>query len=357
MINEEAIRIIKDSQMASITAKTLIDQQLSLIYDNNWFNIWVPRELGGKELDLIEGLKLLEELAYWDGGFGWTVTLCAGANMFAGYLDQALAKQVFSNPKVCFGGSGRVTGKAIWDGENYTVNGFWRCATGAPHLSHFTLNSFIFDGDEPRIDEEGNPVFFSFVVPREKVLIHYDWDSFGLACTASHSFSLENVKVPANHAFQIKPEHRIEDNILYRIPFGPFAELTLLVNYMGMYRRYLDLVEKYFFEKSKDENWSAQYGKVYFKKIDKLRQQLETEMSKVYLASEEVWWQSTQNMQLSEPLLEAITSRSHEIVKMIREEVIQLFPLLGIAAAQNGEEINTVFRNIFTASQHSLLNI
>ncbi len=357
MISEENIQVLKDNQAASITAKTLVKEQLSLIYDNNWFNIWVPKVLGGKELALKDGLALLEELAYWDGGLGWTVTLCAGANMFAGYLDGHLAKEVFSDRKVCFGGSGRATGKAVWDGESYKITGFWRFATGAPHLSHFTLNSFIFDGDEPRLDKEGNPVFYSFFVPRDKVLVHYDWDSFGLASTASHSFSLENAVVEANHAFQIRPEHRIDDNTLYRIPFIPFAELTLLVNYMGMYRRYLDLVEKFFFEKSTDENWLSKYGKGYFKKTDALRGQLDSDRLKVSALTDELWQESLKGEQIDAVLMDNIADTARGIVKTIREEVVSLFPLVGIMGAQNGEEINTVFRNIFTASQHSLLNV
>lgn len=357
MINEQDIQIIRDNQCASIEAKTLVDAQLNLIYGNNWFNIWVPRTLGGRALELQQGLDLLEELAYWDGGLAWTVTLCAGANMFAGYLNQELAHTVFADHKVCFGGSGRATGKAVWDGTHYTITGFWRFATGAPHLTHFTLNSFIYDGDKPRLDEHGEQVVFSFLIPRDKVLIHYDWDSFGLSCTASHSFSLENVVLDAQHAFQIKPERRAADSALFRIPFIPFAELTLLVNYMGMYRRYLDLVEKFFFEKSKDENCLANYGKAYFKMIDRLKVQLESDKNTVKELTAALWQESIMSMATTTALMEDIAITSRNIVKTIRRETVNLFPLLGINAAQNGNELNTVFRNIFTASQHSLLNI
>lgn len=356
MICENAIQVIRDNQLKSMQTKTLVEEQLDLIYKNNWFNIWVPASLGGLETVLPDGLHLLEELAYWDGGMAWTVTLCAGANMFAGYLDKALATEVFANPKVCFGGSGRATGKAVWDGERYTLTGFWRFATGAPHLSHFTLNSFVFDGNEPRLDDSGEQVVFSFLIPRDKVLVHYDWDSFGLACTASHSFSLDQVAIQPNHAFQIKPEHRAEDTALYRIPFMPFAELTLLVNYMGMYRRYLDMVEKYFFEKSKEESWLSKYGKIYFRTLDGLRLQLESDRKKISLLADLLWHES-KGATITTVLLDDIAQESREIVKTIREETTRLFPLLGISAAQNGTELNTIFRNIFTATQHSLLNI
>ncbi|WP_164112128.1 MULTISPECIES: acyl-CoA dehydrogenase [Sphingobacterium] len=356
MICENAIQVIRDNQLASIEAKTLVDGQLGLIYENNWFNIWVPTSLGGLELNLQDGLTLLEELAYWDGGMAWTVTLCAGANMFAGYLNKGLTTKIFADPKVCFGGSGRASGRAVWDGEYFTLTGFWRFATGAPHLSHFTLNSFVFDGEEPRLDDLGEQVVFSFLVPRDKVLLHYDWDSFGLVCTASHSFSLDHVAIEPNYAFQIKPEHRTVDTALYRIPFMPFAELTLLVNYLGMYRRYLDLVEKYFFEKSKVESWLSKHGKEYFRNIDTLRLQLESDRNKISLLADLLWRGSKQST-ITTTLLEDIACSSRQMVKDIREETTRLFPLLGISAAQNGTELNTIFRNIFTATQHSLLNI
>lgn len=358
MLREDAIQIIRDFQDTAIEAKALVEGQLKLIYDNNWFNIWVPRALHGAELPLPEGLTLLEELAYWDGGLGWTVTLCAGANMFAGYLNKELAQDVFSNTKVCLGGSGRASGKAVWDGANYTISGFWRFATGAPHLSHFTLNSYVYDGERQRYDEDGEAVVFSFLIPRDQVLIHYDWDSFGLACTASHSFSLDNVAVDQRHAFRIQPDFRITDSALYRIPFVPFAELTLLVNYMGMYRRFLDLVEKHFFEKSRNEEWLIAYGKRYFKRLDEATTALENDRQLVKELSITLWNHSVCcKGDRDELLLSNISQQAKRIVKSIREEVISQFPLVGIDGAQNGNELNTVFKNIFTATQHSLLNI
>jgi alkylation response protein AidB-like acyl-CoA dehydrogenase len=274
MLKPQDIQIIQDFQRAGIAHKTLVREQLELIYDHNWFNIWVPNAYGGAAKSLPEGAALLEELAYWDGSFAWTVTLCSGANMFAGFIDQELAKAVFANREVCFGGSGRVGGKAVWDGQRYFISGEWQYATGAPHLTHFTLNSFIYHGDEQQFDTEGNPLVYSFFVPKDDVLIHYDWDTFGLESTASHSFSLINKPIDASYHFQLKPAARVSDEPLFRVPFRPFADVTLLVNYLGMYRRFLDLIQKYFFDKSKDPVWEEKFSKQRFRVLDGYQQQL-----------------------------------------------------------------------------------
>ncbi|GGH17029.1 acyl-CoA dehydrogenase [Sphingobacterium alkalisoli] len=357
MISAKNKAIINDHRAASIQHKSLVVEQLEMIYVQKWFNIWVPRSYGGLELSLMEGFELLEELAYLDGGLGWTVTLCSGANMFAGYLDPEQAKAIFSERNVCWGGSGRVGGIADLRQGMYEISGEWQYATGAPHLTHFTLNCFIHEDGVPQLDDEQNPVVRSFFVDRDSVLIHYDWDTIGLECTASHSFSIAKLMVPVSNSFTISPAHRLSSGHLYNYPFLPFAEITLLANYAGMYRRFLDLMEKYFFEKSRSDTWADKYAKNRFKLIDRKRTYLEHEMHIVRELIAESWENVIEDFVLNEHIFEQIHLKSHAIVREIRSRVVELYPLAGIYAAQRDSELNIVFRNLFTASQHSLLNI
>lgn len=357
-LQAETIQIIRDAQADSIKAKQLLKSQLDLIYTHNWFNIWVPQNYGGTGHSFIEGLQLLEELAYYDGGLAWTITLCSGANMFAGFIEPDTAKEVFGQSNVCFGGSGRANGKAVWDGEAYVLSGMWSFATGSPHLSHFTLNAPIYDAEEARLDVDGKPVVYSFFVPRDQVLVHYDWNTFGLECTASHSFSLDKVRLDANHAFVLSPDKRHCDTALYRIPFMPFAELTLLVNYLGMYRRFLDLSEKYFFAKSKDTFWAEKYSKSRFRKLDELQQQWSNYHAFVQETAADLWTNAQEKtISADELYLSELSNQCKDIVENIRAQVPVIMPLLGIQAASLDNELNIVFRNIFTATQHSLLNL
>ena len=357
ILTDDIITLLRDTQSKSIAAKTLVSEQLEMIYAKGLFNIWVPKMYGGLELNLPDGTELLENIAYVDGAVAWTITLCSGANMFAGYLDETAAKTTFSNVKVCFGGSGRVGGKAVWDGEFFTITGQWQYATGAPHLTHFTLNAVVYDGDEPRLDEQSNHVQLSFFIPKDEVLIHYDWDTFGLECTASHSFSVHAAKVRAENSFQLVPSKRVADLPLFAIPFMSFAELTLLPNYLGMYHRFLDLVEKYFFEKSKDEVWGARYSKARFRQLDSFQTKFEENRAKARELTEKLWIKASNREVVDNKLIECIANESRKIVAEIREAVTLLFPLVGIQGAQRDSELNIVFRNIFTATQHSLLNI
>ena len=122
---------------------TLSPEQLAIIYKEKWFKLFVPKSAGGLELSLPGGLLLEETIATIDEAFGWTITLCSGASQFIGYLAPELSEQIFKVDKICFGGSGAITGTATEAEEGFIINGTWKYATGAPYCTHFTANCFI----------------------------------------------------------------------------------------------------------------------------------------------------------------------------------------------------------------------
>ncbi len=353
-LNSEDIAILKDNQAKGIDQKTLSDGQLELIFRRKWFKIWVPHELSGLGLTLPEGLHLLADLAYWDGGLAWTVTLCSGANLFVGFIDPVLGDQIFKTDRVCFGGSGQASGTATREGEHYRLRGFWRYATGAPHLTHFTLNAAIQEAGQPVLDEKGEPLIKSFFIDRDHVLIHYDWDTFGLEATASHSFSLEDIVVDGRQSFEIDAAKSTRKELLYQYPFMPFAELTLLVNFMGMYKRFLDLIEKLFVLKSNQSKWEQSESKAAFRLLDNFQQDYITRKDAVMNLAYHSWDNLRDGID-NAAIYAEIASQSRDFVASILKNTITLYPHTGIAGAAIDHEINIIFRNIFTASQHKLL--
>lgn len=353
-LNSADIAILKDSQAKGIQQKSLSDEQLELIYRRKWFKIWIPVELGGLGLTVPEGLNVLADLAYWDGGLAWTVTLCSGANLFVGFIDPVLGDQIFKTERVCFGGSGQASGTATRDGEHYRLTGFWKYATGAPHLTHFTLNATIQEEGKPVLDDKGDPLVKSFFVDREHALVHYDWDTFGLEVTASHSFSLQDVPVDGKRCFEINAAKSTRSDLRYQYPFMPFAELTLLANFIGMYKRFLDLIEKLFVLKSKASKWEHAASKAAFGMLDELQQDFIIQKDAILNLADHSWDNLSNG--IDNALIYAqIATQSRDFVSSILMNTAKLYPHAGILGAAVDQEINIIFRNIFTASQHKLL--
>ena len=325
--------------------------QLETIYRNKWFKMFVPNALGGLGLSLPEGVRLEEELAWIDGSLGWTVTLCAGANLFVGYIEPAVAGLVFADANVCFGGSGQPSGTATVKGGGYEVTGRWRYATGAPHNTHFTANCVIEHNGKPVLDKTGQPLIKSFFFDRSAVQIHADWNTVGLRATASHSFEVNRLRVNQDRSFLISPEQARLDMPLYQYPFLPFAQTTLAANTLGMAR--------YFIACCRDLPATGRKpgitGDSFAKQIEAAAGKIAMARALFYEALDRSWEVLIRTGRLPDAIQERVGETSRALVQTAQAAVVALYPYCGIAGADVATPINRAWRDIFTASQHSLL--
>jgi len=161
MKNENQWQALKE---LCFDARIFPEEVLNWIRKENLWNIWVPKNFGGLELSFSIGLSKLRELAKIDGSLGWTVTLCSGANYFIGNLEPKAAKEIFQKSgTTILGGSGGVFGTAEKIDDDFKISGTWRYATGAPYLTHFTLNAEIFENGKALFNNDGSPKVRSFV--------------------------------------------------------------------------------------------------------------------------------------------------------------------------------------------------
>lgn len=355
-----ALNKIQVSELRSLCAKAenageLTAAILKIIYREKWFKLFVPKALGGLELSLPEALQYEEYLAYIDGSLGWTVTLCAGANLFCGYIEKKKAAAVFSKEKVCFGGSGAASGVAQKTKDGYLINGYWRYATGAPHLTHFTANCVIEEKGKVILTEGGQPLVCSFFFNKKDVTVHPDWDTMGLKATAGHSFSVKNLKVNQAHSFVIDEKSPATEASIFKYPFMPFAEATIAVNTLGMARHFLDEAAAFVEQRYHSKNPGKEKYQRPIAEINAARQAIEQLSGRFYEAVASSWHEMLHQKKISAKSMNTIGRLSRKLVKACRRSVADIIPYCGLAAAGEASELNRVFRDIFTGSQHSLL--
>lgn len=306
------------------------------ITQENLWNIWVPKTHGGLELSLTEGLFKLKELAQIDGSLGWTITLCSGANYFIGNLPKVTADQIFktSTTSPILGGSGGLLGTAEKIGENYRISGTWKYGTGAPYLTHFTVNAKLIKDDKEILDKNGSPTFRSFVIPKDDVTIIDDWDTMGLKATATCSFSVDKAIVSKNSSFIYNTFYLPHD--IYKINFRVFADLTLWVNYIGMAAHYLEEAQKTLKEE----------------KLLIFKQTLEKANELVFDFANNVTEQIKNGIEVSADYIDTIHQSASQSIQSISNAIIALHPLLGVKAASTNHPLNQIFCDYFTATQH-----
>lgn len=353
LLDPGTVKNIRSRSSEAEQLKTLHPDQLSLIYERKWFNMFVPKEFGGLGLTLPEGLRLEEALAWADGSLGWTVTLCSGANWFIGFLDPAVREKLFVDKKVCLAGSGYPSGTAVNMGEDFDITGRWKYASGATHATAFTANCQLVNNGELLVDETGAPLIKSFLFLKNEVRLYDDWQTVGMIATASESFSVQSLKLNSSRSFEINPARAILSNPIYQYPFLPFAETTLSVNSSGMAARFIELADLICSEKQVESGINS---KIFLsEKMGEAKNRLLKLRVSFYSAVENSWQQCEKNRTLSQESLAELSTESRNLATGSRAIVDELYPFCGMLAANPSQEINRVWRNLHTASQHNLL--
>ncbi len=357
IIDKAIVEQIRQHTFETEATKSLPPAILKIIYEQHWFQLLIPKACGGTELNLPQTVQLFEALAWAEANTGWCVNLGAGANMFCGYLDTATAKSIFNSPEVCCAGSGAISGKAYKTDGGYFLSGRWKYASGANHATHFTANAYLLDEQGNNIVENGNPVFRSFIIPAANIINHKNWNALGLKGTSSNDFEARDVFVQESHTFTLLKPSPFAQGSLYKFPFGLLAVVNMTCMITGIAYRFIDLYNELAQQKK------PLHGDVLLKDNPIAREisgnaidHFMDTREKMYGALQQVWDIYEQGNEADTNAQEQLTLASINAAQASREVMNKLYPLCGMNILDERNEINKVWRDAMTASQHYLLS-
>lgn len=206
------------------------------------FALWLPRALGGLELDPASIVRIIEEISYADGSAGWTILIGASTAFFAWLEPDAARELIAGRP---YGASTSMiapSGSAMPDGTGgHIVSGRWAFNTGIKHARFSQVAAVVLDADgAPRMGEGGGPQWRMAYLPANPDWILDTWDGAGLRGSGSHDVVLDGLRVPAElfvNPLESRPHH---DGPLWRFPLFANLSVTLLGFPLAVARRALD---------------------------------------------------------------------------------------------------------------------
>jgi len=334
------------------TAGELSVGQMTLMHRRGWLRMLAPRAVGGAELALPDAVRLEEAVSEADGSCGWVVTLCAGAGWFAGFLPEGLAREILATPGVCLAGSGAPTGFADRDGDGWLVNGQWAHATGSQLATHFTFNAQLRERGLPLLDAQGQPRVRAFVVPAEQVRVEADsWHSIGMRATTSRAFAINGVRVPGAQAFDIDAAHATAPGPLYRFAFAPLAYATLAACIAGLAWRFVGLAEALAARPLPHLGGPHAEAQAAWRTGE---QALARSRASFYTELDAAWARVVRGEPMDEAAETRLNDTARSLARTAREVVDTIYPFCGLRAADPRSDINRAWRDLHTASQHSL---
>ena len=183
--------------------------------DAGLYQMFLPRSVGGMEVEPLVAFEAIEELSKADGSVGWCAMIASDVAMITGWLPtETLRKMVGSPADFRAAGSLRPQGKAWPVDGGYRIKGQWNFASGIMNANWLYCPTVIMDGEKPQLTPAGTPKVRAMWLPIQEARIIDTWQTIGLRGTGSHDFIVDDAFVPEDRSCFIA-EPPVEKGALY----------------------------------------------------------------------------------------------------------------------------------------------
>jgi alkylation response protein AidB-like acyl-CoA dehydrogenase len=179
-------------------ARSLPEALVQAMADAGLYRMYLPRSLGGGELDPLTYFDVIEALARAESVAGWSVLISTGAmTITARGLPDEVLREMFTSPRTTLmAGSGPPNGRAHAVPGGYRLTGSWTQGSNIRLARWVLAGCHLYDGDRPRLGPDGAAVYLRCVLPASEVEISDTWYTTGMRGTGSHDWAVNDKFIP-----------------------------------------------------------------------------------------------------------------------------------------------------------------
>ena len=220
-------------------------QVLAAMHEARLFRMYIPKALDGLEIDPITSMIVVEEIARADAAVAWNLMLGATYGLWAAFLPEDAACEIYGAPDAVVAGALRPAGRARPVDGGFVVDGRWSFASGIRHSAWWNAGCLVArdaagDADAPR---SAAPEHWLVFFPAADGELIDNWDVGGLRGTGSHDYAVSGLFVPRRRAIPFNAAPR-DPGALYRLPRQALLDNMMAALPLGIARTAIDtLVE------------------------------------------------------------------------------------------------------------------
>jgi alkylation response protein AidB-like acyl-CoA dehydrogenase len=341
---KEVAKLADERQFEAEAQGRLTDDVVEALHDSGLWGIWVPRSLGGAELDVVPSLEVVESLSYGDPSTAWVLFatgLISGAT--AAYCGDEAAEHLFKPGErvAVIAGQGTRPGTAVPEGDGYRLTGAWGFGSGMRHASYTHSLALVEGTNEARI----------FSTPVEDITIDEgSWDVMGLRATGSIDYTIDGVHVPEAYTHLATATSSPRGGMLYNLGIIGFVTLGHAAWALGLGRRMLDELIGNVEAKAGRAGDQAQNG-AFLEGFVKAEGRLRSARALTY----EIWGELQESLGRGEELTvpqQTLMRLSLSNATWSVHEVAQFVYTAGGTSALRSGVIQKLFRDIHAGTQH-----
>lgn len=198
-------------------ARRLPSNVVARLREAGMFRLMMPKEWGGPEMCPAEQVEVIEELAKANASAAWCVMIGCDSGFFAGFLDDAAAREIYPRLDMATAGSILPTGRAERVDGGFRVTGQWSFGSGISHADVVGLTCAIHEKGASVTSSSGAPVTCGLLTSASGVEVIDNWYTTGMRGTGSSDYRVKDLFVPERFRFNLRPPARREGVLWRRI--------------------------------------------------------------------------------------------------------------------------------------------
>jgi alkylation response protein AidB-like acyl-CoA dehydrogenase len=194
---EPALEVVRARAGEAERIRRIPDDVVAALRGTGLNRAVLPTALGGREGPVLDLMEAVERIAAVDGSTGWNAIIGSASNVFAGYMSEAGAREVFADPDQGSATMLALAGRITRRGATTVLDGRWPFTSNCLHSTWIGLGALV----EPDAGADGTePVPTTVFVRAGDLEIEDTWDSQGLRGTGSHHVTAHGVPVELGRA-------------------------------------------------------------------------------------------------------------------------------------------------------------
>ena len=337
---------IADAAGETESGRELPRRLVDRLVEEGFFRLLLPRVYGGAELRPSVFSQVMETIAMADASTAWCVCQNNGCAMSAAWLTPDAAHEVFGpkNAVLAWGPPGGPYPAQPVEG-GYRLSGKWRFASGSHHATWLGAHAPV----------AGTKRQLTLVFPKASAKINDIWRTVGLRGTGSDEYVVEDLFVPARHAFPrdnlaevLDPGslYRFTGNQLYGAGFGGVA--------LGLARATIDALLAMPAERtSRGASRPMRENNVVQSQLAQSVARLRSARAFLHQALDDAWRRVEQDGAQSEEDRTMIRLAATWAIHQSREIVLALYHAAGAVAIFEDHPFERRLRDILTVAQQA----
>jgi len=183
--------------------------------------LYLPRSLGGTEIDPLTHARIQEELARHDPAAAWLLQAVSSSAWWCSRLPTEAVEEIYAGgPDQIISVSFAVPVDAQQVGDGLRISGQRSLASNVSDASWIWLTAITDVNGEPE-SVGGEPVTRAVFFPASEANVVPTWDTLGMRGSDSNDVAVDGVMVPTHRSFRIGVDHTpgpLYDSPLYRLP-------------------------------------------------------------------------------------------------------------------------------------------